>query len=505
MSILIKKNNSYHLINETLYNDLRNKEIVCESSELSILNEAPSQQPVDFFVSFIPQEDRMLFATKDGKNYDEQKLNKLNDYVINKLNSGETDTNKVINDYINQLKQQPTQQEEPQSEPQTQQPTQQEEPEQNQNKTLEDYAEKLNNTYVNLMKKWNMLEDIIKLASKKDNQEYNINNIPADKLLDIAQEYKPFRNKILTTRFKNELQNLNISNTAKKEIIKLYKDGEKKGNSLRNILGSNELKNHNDKQSIYNIPVSDYYIEKYTTLKTNEIYNELTNEIYNYINNEQYKKEVDKNKDKSSGINSLISNIGIKPEHSKKTIKIALKHKYPYEALKNISLTKNNMNSEDLSNIIQEDVSGAKSDVYVLIEDLKDTLRNVGLIKFVDYLLSVKNFAPTDLLNKTEETASVVATIRLFSDFSPSSIIAELMLDDDVKKMWSVSAPRRRISAIYDKSQKIIFTSNSNKKIRFAFEFIQGFMIIDVIRNNYKKGQQIGNKILNYVKNRKGY
>ena len=522
MSILIKKNNSYHLVNETLYNELCKKELVCNNIELSILNEALSPQPDDFFMSFIPNEDRMLFATKDGKSYDKDKLFKLNDYVSNELNNGKTDVKSVISDYIENLKQEQqnalNQQQVQQSSQQQSNTNQQQsnnknsqekevntdnKENDNQNKELAEYAEKLNKTYVNLMKKWGMLEKINKKANQQDNKEYTIETIPVDKLLVVASETSEFRNKLLTTRFKNELNNLNISDEAKREIIRLYKDGEKKGNGIRNLLNSDKVKNHNDQQTIYNIPITEYYVEKYLKIKSNEIYNHLAKQIYQYLNDENFRKQIAKDNDKNAGIQSLIKEIGIKPEHSAKTIKIALKNRYSPESLRNLILSKGNRVIEsDIINNIQGNSGDIKNDIYGLIQDLKETMRNVGLIRFIDYIITVNNFTATDLLNKTEETAKAVVRVRLFSDFNPSSIVAELMLDDDVKAKWKLEVPRKRISAIYDKSQRIIFSSIQNPEIKFAIEIVQGFMILDVIRTNYKKGQQTGQQILNYIKNR---
>lgn len=510
MDKLIKKyNGGYHYINENVFKLLQQKAAIFENNELDILEEdSAGAEFNDYIKSLLKQNGYDIEKIKDKKVQNEkltQIFNDLNnDYNVENIKS-------VINQFIENEKNQQTQatvqmtkqQEEPSTD-NIQQTTSSETKVSDKksettnkkqtgklNPTMTQYITDKNQAYIKLMKKFNMFDDIIALANEKEKSNYTEETIPSDILYKYASLYQPFRNKLLTTRFRNVLKNVNLPIEMKNEMVKLYKQDEKKPNSIRNILTA-YAKKGNTTVSAFDFPIVDYYCDKYNKLLSNDVYSRLANLIHEYLNGD--KKVNDEFKDK---LDKIITDCGIKPKYQPTTIVKKLKEKYSTNITdylmdynKNIDSLKsiNNLSDEELIDMFQGDRFLIYQNIQGLFDRIINLMKLMGLYRYIDYIFNQSKASLSEL-----ESGSVpqIGKIHLLTEYNSSSILTKIVNDPEIKESWKMSVPAKNISSIYDDFYNIVF-SNQDETISFRISFINGFPWLEIFKKNFEKGKQIG-------------
>lgn len=520
MSVVIKKyNGNYHIINHNLFCALQKNSILCENKDLDILNEADTSIGAsDFIKSLLKQNGYDIEQIKD-KRVQNFKINT----IINSLNDDYSQENikNVIKKFIDdenksqsnnlQLNNQHSSEVAPQTTSQQKVDYQNEDNTSNNqnnqdvqdiktNKNMYKLVDMKHKALLSLMKKTNMLDKIIALANKNEKQNYTEENIPLNILYYYAEQYTPFRNKLLTTRFRNQLKDYNLPPSVKNDIINLYKTDEKKKSSIRNILSSPKLKEKNQFQSAYDFPIADYYINKYNNIKSKDVFNRIATIIFN-VNNQ--KTNVDHNL--QDNVESICNKLNIKQSDSIQTIKHKLLNNYSkdiftylinYNQNTKQSFNLNDLSDTDLLNMIQENRFMIVSEIDTLINEINMQLRNIGLFPYIDYIMSKSNYTISSL----ESDTPTIAKVNIFSSYSISQILNKITTDENIKAKWKTTIPSRNISAIYDDYYNIIFINREQPEISFQISFISGFVWLKIIKKNFEKGKQAGRNWKGFIK-----
>lgn len=544
MSILIKKNSgSYHIINKALYETLMSKDVLIENGDYidnkNFLIEADTSFN-ELIKSMLRQNNYRIDTLKEK---DQQPIiNSILELIGDDIST--TNIKNAVKTFIDNEK--AKQEAKPKIEPSNllnkntqtnntktdiEEPNKSEENSTSQEKNNDTFKinpelQKFNNikdeSYKQIMKEYGYLDDIIKLANKGEGQQYTAETIPQNVLYKYAENYKPYRNRLLTTRFINQLKNLNVPDHIKNDLIDLYKENEKTRGSIRNILSSPQIKQRFESkyQSAYDFPIGDYYINKYNKNKSRQILNRMANEVIKFADEKTgYRKELKKNNynayiNLKNFILKTKNNINYDNSNKKELKKeIIEKLKTDFNGNNIIDIV-NNYNVLNNTNIDPYDDNANLFDIYnsdsLIFIKLKDEVLNriqsllkmLGMLPWIDYVITPQPFSLTDIIeDKTNPLPqNSVVRIQVFSDYSMSKIIGQITNDDELKEKWKISVPTKKLSVIYDDYYHLEFklrddyyeeyNIDSSKQFAFKISFIKGFYWLEVIDKGFNKGKQ---------------
>lgn len=542
MSILIKKNSgSYHLVNNALYEALMSKDILIENGDvintkstlmevdtsfnelikgllkqnnyrIDTLKEKEQQPIIDTILELIGDD----FSTTNIKNavqtFIDNEENKKSTNVQQKQNNTDAQQNN------NQSNTQSVNNE-PKDDANNKTDTQKEE---TTNPELEKYNNLKDKEFINIMKEYNYLDDIIQLANKGEGQQYTAETIPQHILYKYAENYKPYRNRLLTIRFINQLKNINIPDNIKDDLINLYKQNERTSGSIRNILSSPKLKEkfEHKYQSAYDFPIADYYIEKYNKQKSYQILNRMADEVINYVDSSTgYKAKLKRaNSNEYINLKNFVDNTEKKIDYNntdkkelKKQIYNLLKQDIKGDKIVDVVNNYNVLNNTNIDpydeNVKIFEIYNSDSLVMINLKDevigrIKSLLKMLGMIPVIDYMVVSQPFTLTDIIedNNSEIPQKPVARIQLFSNYSISKIIGQVTNDEELKEKWQISVPIKKLSVVYDDFYNLDFKLKeeyykeyhikSSQTLSFKISFIKGFFWLEVIEQGFNKGKQ---------------
>jgi len=521
--IIQELNGKYHFITESLYRELSKHKIICENNELCLIKEALSGNEWIY----------TLLKNNHNIDLEDKRYKKIKDKVDNYINTelekaqSQDDINQIVNTVANQLnnqsQQQTTQQPEQNNQSQhqdtnqnninqdnTQQPEQNNQDDENvktiSDKPSEEIIQKSNDfinknikIYINQIRKYGMDKDVLDFINKSTQSKYNsLINVPAEILFNVVSNYKPLRQKLLTDRFKAALNNYNIPENMKKDILKYYEDEEKNHQDWDALFP--KIMSQNKNQTIFDFPIAQYYIQKYNTNMAAKIYKVLGEYIHNELNPQGFLNHV---LTKFGDTKNIAEYYGITADDTPEEISKHLENLFGADIV-NMIMKRNSNILNDVS-VYDKDIDKDKAEELlklVMSNDMMQSaeisniknyvdraLKEAGLIPFIDYIITMRDSHVTKDVSGNPEQE--LLKINLFNDYSVSAIINKIQKYKEFNSEWEIGYQSKTNNAIYD-SVYYVPVTNKETGLSGIITFVSGFALLNIIQKGYREGYQKG-------------
>jgi len=506
-------NGKYHLINESFYNDLAKNVIICENNEMCLYEEVDWKKVEnEQFYPVVLQDIKKLGV--DITKINNETLKKLIATIIDNIGDSYTiDTTKqyleksgLLNNQNNQTQQNQAQEELQNNQEDNKLPedpnveTTSEEQSEEMNKKGQEFINKNIRIYVNQIRKYGMEKEVLDFINKSTQSKYtSLLQVPVDILLNVVSNYKPIREKLLTDRFKASLNNYNIPDNMKQDILKYYQDEEKNNQDWSTLFP--KIMNHNSNQTIFDFPIAEYYITKYNTNMAAKIYDFLGEYIYNEIHPSSTMKQLFGG---DEDVKAFADRLGITENDSKEEISKKIERlfgsdivqiimNYNKNALDGVSIYDDEIDEKHAKELLK--IFGSKqiiqqADVSEAVYYIKLALNDAGLFPFIDYI--IKQYEPNISGTKDVQNSNqLIAKINLFTDYNVSAIINNLTKNKEFSSKWEIGYQTRTNNAIYDNVYNVPLT-NKASGLTGNVLFVSGFALLNIFKKNFKKGYQYG-------------